>query len=73
MMICPSCGHDKTDVVDSRPTIDSVRRRRRCMGCKHQWTTMEVAIEDHIDVPAIERKIAAVGKLMAEIKAGLRP
>ena len=42
-MRCPFCGHDDTQVKDSRPTEDSsaIRRRRFCIGCGQRFTTVE--------------------------------
>jgi transcriptional repressor NrdR len=42
-MRCPFCGHDDTQVKDSRPTEDSVaiRRRRFCTACSQRFTTIE--------------------------------
>ena len=42
-MRCPLCGHDDTQVKDSRPTEDNsaVRRRRLCPECGSRWTTFE--------------------------------
>jgi len=42
-MRCPFCKHDDTQVVDSRvsETGDSIRRRRRCVGCDKRFTTYE--------------------------------
>lgn len=42
-MRCPFCGHDDTQVKDSRPTEDSaaIRRRRFCTGCGSRFTTFE--------------------------------
>jgi transcriptional repressor NrdR len=42
-MRCPFCGHDDTQVKDSRPTEDhaSIRRRRFCPGCGSRFTTFE--------------------------------
>ncbi len=42
-MRCPFCGHDDTQVKDSRPTEDSaaIRRRRFCTGCSQRFTTVE--------------------------------
>jgi transcriptional repressor NrdR len=40
---CPFCGHDDSQVKDSRPTEDnsSIRRRRQCEGCGGRFTTFE--------------------------------
>ena len=42
-MRCPLCGHNDTQVKDSRPTEDNsaVRRRRLCPECGSRWTTFE--------------------------------
>ena len=42
-MRCPFCGHDETQVKDSRPSEDntSIRRRRSCPGCGARFTTFE--------------------------------
>jgi transcriptional repressor NrdR len=42
-MNCPFCGHDDTQVKDSRPTDDgsAIRRRRFCIGCSQRFTTIE--------------------------------
>ncbi|MDE0539437.1 MAG: transcriptional regulator NrdR [Rhodospirillales bacterium] len=42
-MRCPFCGHNDTQVKDSRPTEDNsvIRRRRSCPECGARWTTME--------------------------------
>ena len=42
-MRCPFCGHDDTQVKDSRPADDgaSIRRRRFCGGCGQRFTTVE--------------------------------
>ena len=42
-MRCPFCGHQDTQVKDSRPTEDhaAIRRRRFCPGCSARFTTFE--------------------------------
>jgi transcriptional repressor NrdR len=42
-MRCPFCGHEDTQVKDSRPTEDSsaIRRRRFCSNCGQRFTTIE--------------------------------
>ena len=43
-MKCPYCGHTDSKVIDSRPTEDGekIRRRRECLGCGSRFTTYEV-------------------------------
>ena len=42
-MRCPFCGHNDTQVKDSRPTEDNaaIRRRRFCPNCAARFTTFE--------------------------------
>ncbi len=42
-MHCPFCGHDDTQVKDSRPSEDggAIRRRRFCPHCSQRFTTIE--------------------------------
>ena len=42
-MRCQFCGHDETQVKDSRPSEDnsSIRRRRQCPACAARFTTFE--------------------------------
>ena len=42
-MRCPFCGHNDTQVKDSRPTEENatIRRRRLCPECSSRFTTFE--------------------------------
>jgi transcriptional repressor NrdR len=42
-MRCPFCGHEDSQVKDSRPTDDgaAIRRRRQCEACGARFTTFE--------------------------------
>lgn len=46
-MKCPFCGCEESKVIDSRPTDENerIRRRRECVKCGKRFTTYEV-IED---------------------------
>ena len=46
-MKCPFCGYTESKVIDSRPTDENerIRRRRECIQCSKRFTTYEV-IED---------------------------
>lgn len=43
-MKCPYCGFEESKVIDSRPTDEftRIRRRRECMSCGKRFTTYEV-------------------------------
>ena len=42
-MRCPFCGHEDTQVVDTRssPEASAIRRRRKCPACDKRFTTYE--------------------------------
>ena len=44
VMRCPFCGYMESKVIDSRPTEENIkiRRRRECLSCKRRFTTYEV-------------------------------
>lgn len=46
-MKCPFCGYEESKVIDSRPTDENerIRRRRECLQCSKRFTTYET-IED---------------------------
>ena len=43
-MKCPFCGNIDSKVIDSRPTEDNqrIRRRRECIACQKRFTTFEI-------------------------------
>lgn len=43
-MKCPYCGELESKVIDSRPTEDGekIRRRRECLSCSRRFTTYEI-------------------------------
>jgi len=43
-MKCPFCGYEESKVVDSRPTDEGerIRRRRECIKCAKRFTTYEI-------------------------------
>lgn len=54
-MRCPFCGHEETQVVETRASDegDVIRRRRRCTNCDKRFTTYERA---EIEYPTIVKK-----------------
>lgn len=56
---CPACGSPDSAVFDSRASGDFIRRRRRCVGCRHAWSTMEVPAES----------VKEYRRAMAQVKA----
>ena len=43
-MRCPFCGYEESKVIDSRPTDEGqrIRRRRECLQCAKRFTTYEI-------------------------------
>ena len=43
-MKCPFCGFEESKVIDSRPTDEGerIRRRRECIKCSKRFTTYEI-------------------------------
>ena len=43
-MRCPFCGFEESKVIDSRPTDEGerIRRRRECLKCAKRFTTYEI-------------------------------
>ena len=58
-MRCPFCGHEETQVKDSRPSDDggSIRRRRSCPSCGGRFTTFErIQLRDLVVVKSGDRR-----------------
>ena len=58
-MRCPYCGHEDSQVKDSRPTDDgaAIRRRRQCEGCAARFTTFErIQLRDLTVVKSEDRR-----------------
>src|SRR5579875_2069092 len=75
-MRCPFCGHDDTQVKDSRPTEDAlaIRRRRFCQNCGQRFTTIErVQLRELTVVKSDGRRVAFDrDKLARSIRIALR-
>ena len=55
----PFCGHDASQVKDSRPTDDgaAIRRRRQCEGCAARFTTFErIQLRELVVVKSNDRR-----------------
>ena len=75
-MRCPFCGHEDTQVKDSRPSDDgsSIRRRRSCSGCSQRFTTIErVQLRELTVLKADGRRVPFDrDKLLRSIRISLR-
>lgn len=75
-MHCPFCGHEDTQVKDSRPTEDggAIRRRRSCGNCGQRFTTIErVQLRELTVVKTDGRRVAFDrDKLARSIRIALR-
>ena len=75
-MRCPFCGHEDTQVKDSRPSEDggAIRRRRFCGNCGQRFTTIErTQLRELTVVKADGRRVAFDReKLARSIRIALR-
>ncbi|MBB2202405.1 transcriptional regulator NrdR [Gluconacetobacter tumulisoli] len=75
-MRCPFCGHDDTQVKDSRPHEDgaAIRRRRICASCSQRFTTIErVQLRDLFVVKVDGRRVPFErDKLARSVRVALR-
>ena len=54
-MKCPFCGYTDSRVIDSRPTDEDsrIRRRRECIQCGKRFTTYEVV--DSVPISVVKK------------------
>ena len=75
-MRCPFCGHEDTQVKDSRPTEDSsaIRRRRACASCGQRFSTVErVQLREIMVVKSDgQRQLFDRDKLARSVRIALR-
>ncbi len=70
-MRCPFCGHEETQVVETRESDegDVIRRRRRCTGCDKRFTTYE---RPEIAMPQVVKKDGARAEFVpAKLRASM--
>jgi transcriptional regulator NrdR family protein len=69
-MKCPYCGYDESKVIDSRPTDEGerIRRRRECLKCTKRFTTYEIIETVPVVVVKKDRDVEAFPQ---EDRAGL--
>lgn len=75
-MKCPFCSSFDTQVIDSRVSEegDTIRRRRRCVGCERRFTTYERV---ELMMPAVVKRNGTrvefdAGKLRSSLDLALR-
>ncbi len=75
-MRCPFCGHNDTQVKDSRPTEENatIRRRRLCPECSSRFTTFERVQLRELSVTKSDGEKAPFDreKLLRSLKIALR-
>ena len=75
-MRCPFCGHNDTQVKDSRPTEENatIRRRRLCPECSSRFTTFERVQLRELSVVKSdgEKVLFDRDKLLRSLKIALR-
>ncbi len=70
-MDCPSCGNERTRVIDTGTSTDgtSVRRRRECRQCSFRFTTYERPEWDALQVQKRDNSIEPFDR--TKLRAGI--
>ena len=74
-MRCPYCGHEETQVSETRDSDEGfIRRRRRCLKCDRRFTTYE---RPEVAMPAVVKRDGGrvefdASKLRASMMLALR-
>ena len=68
-MTCPRCNSYNLSCIESRPTGQKIRRRKKCLDCDYRMTTYEISSREY-DVLKRYRELledmqAKVGGLLA--------
>ena len=73
---CPSCGQHTLNIIESRPSGDSRRRRKLCRSCGHRLGSREVseqwfqqALSDRALLERIRADLAALSSAAAPAAA----
>lgn len=71
-MKCPSCAHEDSKVLDSRPTNDglAIRRRRECIKCQFRFSTHEEM--EILDLTVVKRDGKKEPYMREKIESGIR-
>ena len=57
---CYVCGGKELAVKDSRPSLNAVRRRRRCLDCGAKFTTFEIMSPTQDDTHRLYEALSAL-------------
>ena len=70
-MHCPYCGNKESEVVETRDSedLDTIRRRRACLGCAKRFTTYERV--EHVALIVIKRDKRREQFNREKLKSGL--
>ena len=61
-MKCPFCGYEESKVIDSRPTDEGerIRRRRECLECGKRFTTYEMIEKRPVSIEMLDHAISDI-------------
>lgn len=71
-MNCPQCQGD-SKVLESRPFVGGVRRRRECLSCKTRFLTHEVCVAKKQNTVAKPREEKKLPPLVKTVEGKRRP
>ena len=67
-MYCPKCKSEITEVKETRASrLETTRRRRCCLRCKHKFTTYEV----HAEVFDHDKRLELLRRRAERLAAGM--
>lgn len=72
MRKCPKCG-SRSEVIDSRETENSIRRRRGCIKCSSRWTTFEMSAGDARALDKLRDATSTARRALKEVEASVTP
>lgn len=70
MRICTHCG-GSSQVLETRATVSTIRRRRKCLQCGERWWTHEVSEGAYMVSPEMQQRIDGAKAALASIESDL--
>ena len=61
MLSCPMCGAENSERYRSPEKVeDVIVRRKRCLACRHVFSTAEIVITNNLAERVLDKIVAAV-------------
>jgi transcriptional regulator NrdR family protein len=66
-MICPNCGSERTEIIETRASGENERRRRRCRECRCRFTTYEITKKAYNRLLEEEKTLEAIAQGVKQV------